>query len=215
MVYRALLPLMRTPRLPVVDCTDAPADLNGLARFAERRNLFSARVPSHFKHSILISFKGWVDPRAIVRSEQLGQWQPNDLLAFSAVLQPSDPAHTPCNAPVNIEIQIQVRLGPPCLLYSGRGFDNPSPFSAEIKHKSVAIPPLPLRAFVAFSRVNLPLPLPAYYINSPPQQMCQLEIKPFLHFLIYVSYNYILQLHHSDVTKTHKVPFLVCLALNM
>ena len=48
MVYPALLPLMRTPRLPVVDWTDAPSDLNGLVRFAERRNLVSARVPSHF-----------------------------------------------------------------------------------------------------------------------------------------------------------------------
>ena len=39
MVYPALLPLMRTPRLPVVDWTDAPADLNGLVLCAERRNL--------------------------------------------------------------------------------------------------------------------------------------------------------------------------------
>ena len=52
MVYPALLPLMRTLRLPVVDSTDAPADLNGLVRFAERRNLVSARVPSHFKRSL-------------------------------------------------------------------------------------------------------------------------------------------------------------------
>ena len=52
MVYPALLPLMRTPRLPVVDWTDSPADLNGLVRFAERRNLVSARVPSHFKRSL-------------------------------------------------------------------------------------------------------------------------------------------------------------------
>jgi hypothetical protein len=52
MVYPALLPLMRTPQLPVVDCTDAPADLNGLVRFAERRNLVCARVPSHFKRSL-------------------------------------------------------------------------------------------------------------------------------------------------------------------
>jgi hypothetical protein len=44
MVYPELLPLMRTPRLPVVDSTDALADLNGLVRFAERRNLVSARV---------------------------------------------------------------------------------------------------------------------------------------------------------------------------
>jgi hypothetical protein len=49
----ALLPLMRTLRLPVVEWTVAPADLNGLVRFAERRNLGSARVPSHFKRSLL------------------------------------------------------------------------------------------------------------------------------------------------------------------
>ena len=41
--------LMPTPRLPAVDWTDAPTtDLNGLVRFAERRNLVSARVPSRF-----------------------------------------------------------------------------------------------------------------------------------------------------------------------
>jgi hypothetical protein len=51
MVYPGLLPLMRASRLPVVDLTDAPADLNGLIRFAERRNLVSARVPLHFKRS--------------------------------------------------------------------------------------------------------------------------------------------------------------------
>ena len=51
MVYPALLPLLpliRTPRLLVVDSTDTPADLNGLVRFAERRNLVSEHVPSHF-----------------------------------------------------------------------------------------------------------------------------------------------------------------------
>jgi len=52
MVYPALLPLMRTPRLSAVDRTDAPANLNGLVRFAERLNLVSARVPSHFKRSL-------------------------------------------------------------------------------------------------------------------------------------------------------------------
>ena len=41
-MFPALLPLTRTPRLPAVDWTDAPADLNGLVRFGERRNLFSA-----------------------------------------------------------------------------------------------------------------------------------------------------------------------------
>jgi hypothetical protein len=51
-MYQALLPLMRTPRLPVVDWTDAPADLNGLVRLAERRNLVSVREPSHLKRSL-------------------------------------------------------------------------------------------------------------------------------------------------------------------
>jgi hypothetical protein len=53
MLYPALLPLMRTPRLPVFDWTDDPADLNGLVHFAERRNLVSARVPSHFNWPLL------------------------------------------------------------------------------------------------------------------------------------------------------------------
>jgi hypothetical protein len=42
MVYPALLLLMRTHRLPVVDVADPPAHLYGLVRFAERRNLVSA-----------------------------------------------------------------------------------------------------------------------------------------------------------------------------
>ena len=44
---------MRTPRLPVVDWTDTPADLNGLVRFTERRNMVSVRVPSHFNWPLL------------------------------------------------------------------------------------------------------------------------------------------------------------------
>jgi hypothetical protein len=54
-VYPTLLPLMRTSRLPAVDWTDAPADLNGLVRFGERRNLVSARVSSRFKRTMLYS----------------------------------------------------------------------------------------------------------------------------------------------------------------
>ena len=38
MVYPALLPPMRTPRLPAVDWNDATADLNGLVRFARKTN---------------------------------------------------------------------------------------------------------------------------------------------------------------------------------
>jgi len=63
MVYPKLLPLMRTPRLPVVDWTDARADINGLVRFAERRNLFSARVPSHFN---------WPLPETCTAAKRLG-----------------------------------------------------------------------------------------------------------------------------------------------
>ena len=51
-VYPALLKLMRTPRLPAIDLTDAPTDLNGLVHFGERRNLFSARVPSRSARAI-------------------------------------------------------------------------------------------------------------------------------------------------------------------
>jgi len=38
MVYPALLPLMRTPRLPVLDWTDAPTDLNAVG----------SQYPSHY-----------------------------------------------------------------------------------------------------------------------------------------------------------------------
>ena len=51
-VYPALPPLMRIPRLPAFYRTDAPADLNGLFRFGERRNLVSVLVPSRFKRSV-------------------------------------------------------------------------------------------------------------------------------------------------------------------
>ena len=54
-VYPALLTLMRITRLPAVDWTEAPADLNGLVRFGERRNPVSARVPSLFKRTIHLS----------------------------------------------------------------------------------------------------------------------------------------------------------------
>ena len=49
MVYPALLPLMaHTSAASSRLKWRLPADLNGLVRFAERRNLVSARVPSHF-----------------------------------------------------------------------------------------------------------------------------------------------------------------------
>jgi len=56
MVY----PPIRTPRLPVVDWTETPADLNGLVRFAERPNLVSARVPSRFERALQVDDGEWV-----------------------------------------------------------------------------------------------------------------------------------------------------------
>ena len=41
-----------TSAVSVVDCRDDPADLDGLVRFAERRNLVSAHVPSHYNWSL-------------------------------------------------------------------------------------------------------------------------------------------------------------------
>ena len=52
MVYPALVLLMHTARLPVVDRTDAPTDLNGLVRFVGRQNVVSARAPSQFKRGL-------------------------------------------------------------------------------------------------------------------------------------------------------------------
>ena len=49
--YPALLKLMRTPRLPAVDWTDAPTDLNGQIRFGERRVWF-LRVCHHVPHML-------------------------------------------------------------------------------------------------------------------------------------------------------------------
>jgi len=46
-------PPTRTPRKPVLDRTDTPADKNGLVRFAGRPNLVSARVPSHSVFTLL------------------------------------------------------------------------------------------------------------------------------------------------------------------
>jgi hypothetical protein len=54
MVFPALLPLMRTLGYQLSTELTPPADLNGFVRFAERRNLVSARVPSLFKRSIYV-----------------------------------------------------------------------------------------------------------------------------------------------------------------
>ena len=76
MVYPTLLPLKRTPRLPVVDWTDDAADLNGLVRFAERRNLVSARVPSHFRRSLQRL-------RVAIFTNGVKLWPPSTALIFA------------------------------------------------------------------------------------------------------------------------------------
>ena len=73
-VYPALLPLIRTPRLPAVDCTDTPADLNGLVRFAERPNLVSARVPSRFERALTMD--------GLFRVRMKPAWLPTPFASF-------------------------------------------------------------------------------------------------------------------------------------
>ena len=48
---------------------DTPADLNGLVRYAERRNLVSARVPSHFKLSLRLVNHHWPTVKAAKANE--------------------------------------------------------------------------------------------------------------------------------------------------
>ena len=81
-------PLMRTPRLPVVDWTDAPTDLNGLVRFAERRNLVPARVPSHFIRSLLpFSARFHHKSHFIYKTSLLGGlWSPDRIFRDHAVM---------------------------------------------------------------------------------------------------------------------------------
>ena len=51
MVYPALLTLMRTPRLPAVDWTDAPADLNGLVR-SPKDEIWFLRLYHHVSNAL-------------------------------------------------------------------------------------------------------------------------------------------------------------------
>ena len=46
-------PPTRTPRKPVLDWTDTPANINGLVRFAGRPNLVTAHVPSPSVFTVL------------------------------------------------------------------------------------------------------------------------------------------------------------------
>ena len=95
-VYPALLPLMRTPRLPAADWTDTPADINGLVRFAGRPNLVSARVPSHsvstLPRVIVDSYSTlpWVTWEAVTVVEGIPWWGLlRHTLAIGAVVYPS------------------------------------------------------------------------------------------------------------------------------
>ena len=113
-MYPALLPLMRTPRLPVVDWTDAPADLNGLVRFDERLNPVSALCAITFQ---LASNKNthWMctamDPRLSYTRTHIewgGFWNNNRQgYVFGTVWVEHSLTHsqagTPCTVPVQHE----------------------------------------------------------------------------------------------------------------
>ena len=62
-----------TPRKPVLDWTDTPADINGLVRFPGSPNLVSARVPSRPVFTLLQSFSP--DPHSKKASTRLN-WHP-------------------------------------------------------------------------------------------------------------------------------------------
>jgi hypothetical protein len=61
----------------------------------------------------------------------------------------------------------------PGVMRPGRGFDQPSTSSAEVKRKSRAIPLFPLWIFVACSRVNVTLT-----INSLDKPFCSIKWHP-------------------------------------
>jgi len=101
MVYPAWLPLMRTPRLPVVDWTDAPADLNGLIRFAERRNLVSARVPSHFNWPLRVF------PSVLDKSSE---WPSSPQQAAQVCIPPSGCMGLVCEVDRSLQSSVEINV---------------------------------------------------------------------------------------------------------
>ena len=128
MVYPALLPLlplMRTPRLPVVDWTDpSPADLNGLVRFAERPNLVSARVPSRFK-------------RALIRTRQIdclnGGWGKIFRLLVLPFVPPNAVARVCCEDSGSDTVQGHSELFKAEDAHNVRGLHNTQQYKHDIK----------------------------------------------------------------------------------
>jgi len=59
MVYPALLPLMRTPRLPVVDCTDAPRPIEMDSSVSPKDEICFLRVCYHISAG-LYKFLVWL-----------------------------------------------------------------------------------------------------------------------------------------------------------
>ena len=90
-----------------------PADLNGLVRFAERRNLVSARVPSHFKRSLPAAVSLWCFfPDATAAFS--GRWDGRaaDVSACATGNNPPAGAHE-CrkNRPVPVFVCLPVEIG--------------------------------------------------------------------------------------------------------
>jgi len=86
----------------------APADLNGLVRFAERRNLFSARVPSHFKRSLTRHSEGLIWVLFLFCSGELNAVRRSKMVdgrgdAVQYVVQPSKWNEMSCsNSPISL-----------------------------------------------------------------------------------------------------------------
>ena len=56
MVYPTLLPLMRTPRLPVVDWTDAPRRFKWTRPFRRKTKIWFLRVCHHISNAVYLIF---------------------------------------------------------------------------------------------------------------------------------------------------------------
>jgi hypothetical protein len=117
MVYPTLLPLMRQPRLPVVDWTDTAANLNGLIRFA-----VSARVPSHFKCSIrtntkintLLFFSNIEEEKQFTCNLTL--WR----LCETIVAVATQTIHVVCTVQLNVTVSIKTVLSIAQKLFYGK-----------------------------------------------------------------------------------------------
>ena len=132
MVYPALLPLMRTPRLPAVDWTDVPADLNRLVRLAERRSFFFLRVCHHISNALYIHPPiVYIKLHGVIRTKvsSTPKWTYVSIFtSLSSTSKPVPVAARMLRLPVRIPPGALMSVSCECCVLSGRGLcDGPIP----------------------------------------------------------------------------------------